>query len=119
MTVTVYPINRGSNAHLEFRGLKAQYIWYLGGGLVLILLLFTLLYTLGVHPYVCLGIVLVLGTLLFIVVYRLNNRYGAYGLMRLAAAKKIPAVIRITSRKLFIKTEHHGKEAWGAHASYG
>lgn len=35
---TVYPINRGVNRSLEFKGIKAQYVIYLALGLVLLLL---------------------------------------------------------------------------------
>ncbi|HMT97439.1 MAG TPA: DUF4133 domain-containing protein, partial [Ferruginibacter sp.] len=33
MSNSVYQINKGINRSIEFKGLKAQYIWYLGGGL--------------------------------------------------------------------------------------
>ena len=33
MANSVYKINKGINKPIEFKGLKAQYIWYLGGGL--------------------------------------------------------------------------------------
>lgn len=35
MSNSVYQINKGINKPIEFKGLKAQYIWYLGGGLVI------------------------------------------------------------------------------------
>ena len=35
---------KGINKPLEFKGLKAQYIWYLGGGLVALLILFAIMY---------------------------------------------------------------------------
>ena len=44
MSNIIYSINRGINRPLEFRGLKAQYIWHLGGGLVAVLILFSILY---------------------------------------------------------------------------
>ena len=34
MASSIYGINKGVNRPAEFKGLKAQYIWYLGGGLV-------------------------------------------------------------------------------------
>ena len=39
MSNSVYSINKNSNKSIEFKGLKAQYIWYLGGGLVCLLIL--------------------------------------------------------------------------------
>ncbi|MBD0288989.1 MAG: DUF4133 domain-containing protein, partial [Flavisolibacter sp.] len=40
MATSVYQINKGINKPIEFKGFKAQYIWYLGGGLVALLILF-------------------------------------------------------------------------------
>lgn len=99
MSNTIYQINKGVNTSLEFRGLKAQYIWYLGGGLLGLLILFAILYICGINPYACVGIALVFGVCLFVYVYRLNNRYGEHGMMRKRAQKNIPKVIRCNSRK--------------------
>jgi len=43
MTNSIYQINKGINKPIEFKGLKAQYIWYLGGGLVALLVLFAII----------------------------------------------------------------------------
>ena len=47
MASSIYGINKGINKPIEFRGLKAQYIWYLAGGLVGLLVLFAILYISG------------------------------------------------------------------------
>ena len=57
MTNSVYKINKGINKPIEFKGLKAQYIWWLGGGIVCLLLLFAILYFIGVNPYISIVIV--------------------------------------------------------------
>lgn len=103
MSNTVYHINKGINASIEFKGLRAQYIWYLGGGLVVVLILFAVLYIGGVNAYVCVGIAACLGGFVFVYVYRLNNKYGQYGLSRKAASRKIPTVIQCHSRKVLCK----------------
>ncbi len=100
---TVYHINKGINASIEFRGLRAQYIWYLGGGLVAVLILFAIFYICGVNAYACVAIAAGLGGFVFVYVYRLNNQYGEYGLMRKAAKRRIPKVIQCRSRKVFKK----------------
>ena len=51
MANSVYKINKGINKPVEFRGLKAQYIWYLGGGLVILLILFAILYVIGINTF--------------------------------------------------------------------
>lgn len=73
---TVYKVNKGINQSIEFKGLKAQYIWYLGGGIILLLILFAGLFILGLPSYLCVGLILVLGTLLVIKTYALSRKYG-------------------------------------------
>jgi hypothetical protein len=104
MSVSVYMINKGINKPIEFKGLKAQYIWYLGGGLLVLLILFAVLYICGLNPFVCLGTILGLGTTLFMYVYRLSHKYGEYGMMKKVAKRSIPKRIRVVSRKLFYTT---------------
>jgi len=101
--MTVYQINKGVNASMEFRGLKAQFIWYLGGGLLTLLILFAILYICGINPYVCVAVILVAGVCLFLYVYKLNNKYGEHGMMRTKAKKYLPRVLRCRTRERFIK----------------
>ena len=49
MSTSVYTVNKGINRPIEFKGLKAQYIWYLGGGLLALLILFAILYLSLIH----------------------------------------------------------------------
>lgn len=101
MANSVYTINKGINKPIEFKGLKAQYIWYLGGGLLALLILFAVLYICGVNTFVCLGLILLLGTGWFVYVYRLSHRYGEYGMMKKIARKGIPKVVQAKSRSVF------------------
>ncbi|MCK7559439.1 DUF4133 domain-containing protein [Chitinophaga sedimenti] len=98
---TVYEINRGINRPIEFKGLRAQYIWWLGGGLVLLMLLFAVGYIAGVSLYVCILYTGGLGCGLFSQTYKLSRKYGQYGLMKAGAYKKIPPAISCSSRKVF------------------
>lgn len=100
---SVYPINKGINQSVMFKGLKAQYIWYLGGGIVGILVLFAVLYICGVNMFVCLGIALITGGGLFSWVYGLSNKYGEYGMLKKIGRRGVPNLIRNNSRKVFIK----------------
>ncbi|MBS1737507.1 MAG: DUF4133 domain-containing protein [Bacteroidetes bacterium] len=102
MTTSVYTINKGINKPIEFKGLKAQYIWYLGGGLLTLLILFAILYICGVNMFVCLGIIIISGTALFVHVYKLSHKYGEHGMMKSLAKRSIPSVIKTYSRKVFI-----------------
>src|SRR3990170_5094652 len=103
MATSVYRINKGINKPIEFKGLKAQYIGYLATGLVTLLILFAVLYISGVNMFFCLGLILTLGTLLFVYVYRLSNTYGQYGLQKKAAKKSIPLQLTSSSRKIFLQ----------------
>ena len=101
MRTGVYTINKGVNRPIEFRGLKAQYIWWLGGGIAGVVLLFAILYISGVNPIACLGIAGMMGLGLFRQVYRMSRRYGQYGLMKKRAARLVPDRIVIRTRKTF------------------
>jgi hypothetical protein len=90
----VYSVNKAINRPIVFKGLKAQYIWWLGIGLALILLVFTLLYIAGVPVLFCVLLVFVSGASLFKWVYVSSKRYGENGMMKNMAAKNIPRVIK-------------------------
>ncbi len=113
MSNIVYSINKNINKPIEFKGLKAQYIWYLGFGLVALLLLFAIMYITGVNAFICLGVILLMGTMLFIQVYRLSHKYGEYGMMKKLAKRRIPKNIKVYSRKTFlqliVKEKSYGK----------
>lgn len=104
MANSVYKINKGINKPIEFKGLKAQYIWYLAIGLTALLIVFAVLYIIGVNTYVCLVLILVAGAILFMRVTKLSNKYGEHGMMKKVAAQGVPKIIKSYSRKMFIKT---------------
>jgi hypothetical protein len=99
---SVYKINKGVNRPIEFKGLKAQYIWYLGAGLVLLLVVFATLYLVGVNMIICLMLILIAGTALFMSVYRLSRTFGQHGLLKMMAKRAIPDYLRAESRRLFL-----------------
>lgn len=94
MANSVYQINKGINKSIEFKGLKAQYIWYLGGGLVILLILFAILYISGLGVFICLPLIALLTTALFMQVYKLSRTYGEYGMMKKIARKSVPNVVK-------------------------
>lgn len=103
MGSSVYPINKGINQSIEFKGLKAQYIWYLGGGVVLLMILFAVLYISGIPSLICIGLIGASGALLVYKIYTMSHQYGEYGMMKALAKKQIPKCIKIYSRAVFIK----------------
>ena len=103
---SVYVINKGINKSIEFKGLKAQYIWYFAGGVIALLVLFAIMYIVGINSFVCISIVIGAGTFLIIKIYALSNTYGEYGMMKKIASRGIPKVIKSKSR---IAIFNHGK----------
>ncbi len=97
----VYHINKGINKPIEFKGLKAQYIGYLAGGLVALLVLFAVIYIASLPVYACIMVISLLGSGLFFQVYKLSHKYGQYGLMKRGARNYLPSYLKFSSRKLF------------------
>ena len=100
---TVYRINKGINKPIEFKGLKAQYIWYLGAGVVALLIIYAVLYIIGTNPFICVGIILIAGSLFVFKVYAMSNKYGEHGMMKKMAQRSVPQIVKSNSRKLFKK----------------
>ena len=102
---TVYNINKGVNRPIEFKGIQAQYITYLGLGLVVLLLIYAILHVLGANLYVCLAIILPAGGALIAGVQRMSKKYGEHGLMKRSAARSLPSSIQSRSRKVFLQLQ--------------
>lgn len=102
MTRITYPVNKGINRSIVFRGLKGQYIWYAGAAMFLVMILYALLYVCGVNTYVCLLIAVCLAAASLMTVYQLSASYGEHGLTKALASRKVPRLIKARSRKHFI-----------------
>jgi hypothetical protein len=103
MANSIYGVNKGINKSVEFKGLKAQYIWWLGGGVVAILILFVVLYVAGLNSYVCIAIALGLGTGAVTYIFNVSHKYGEFGLMKMRAKRNVPKYIKCKSRKIFMR----------------
>lgn len=88
-----YNINKGIGRTVEFKGLKAQYLFIFAGGLLGMLILVMIMYMIGVNSFIC--IVLGTGSASLIVwqTFSLNQKYGEHGLMKIAANKRHPKYI--------------------------
>ncbi|MFB6457058.1 DUF4133 domain-containing protein [Chitinophaga sp. Hz27] len=103
MANSVYSINKGINRPLEFKGLKAQYIWYMAVGVFGVLILFVILYSCRINTYVCLVIGLSAGASWAMWIYKLSHKYGEYGLTKKLARRSVPKSIRAArNRDLFV-----------------
>lgn len=101
MANSVYQINKGINKSIEFKGLKAQYIWYFGGGVMGLLILFALMYMMGVNTFVAVIVIALAGGAMVMKVYGLSNKYGEHGLTKAMARRSVPKVVKLRSRKIF------------------
>ena len=81
-----YNINKGIGRTVEFKGLKAQYLFIFAGGLLGMLVLVMILYMAGV-------IGVGGGSLIVWQTFSLNQKYGEYGLMKVGANKRHPRYI--------------------------
>lgn len=88
-----YHINKGIGRTVEFKGLKAQYLFIFAGGLLGVIILVMILYMAGVNSYICLFIGVSGASLIIWQTFSLNKKYGTYGLMKMGAKKKHPNYI--------------------------
>ena len=93
-----YPINKGVGRQVEFKGLRAQYLFLFAGGLLAVFILVIVLYMGGVDQVACLVAGVGLGGALVALTFRLNRKYGSYGLMKLLAARRHPAMYRLPKK---------------------
>ena len=97
----VYQINKGVNRAIEFKGIKAKYLSYLGIGLLLLLLGYALGYIAGINSYILLGLVIPLAGGFTAFISRLSAKYGEHGLEKKIAKNKIPLCVKSRTWKTF------------------
>lgn len=85
-----YVINKGVGKSVEFKGLRAQYLFVFAAGLLAVFILFVILYMVGVSQWVCIGFGVSAALTLVLSTFRLNEKYGEHGLMKLWARRSHP-----------------------------
>ena len=98
-----YNINKGIGNSVEFKGLKAQYLFIFAGGLLAVFVVFVIMYMIGIDQWVCIGFGVVAASALVWLTFNLNTKYGEHGLMKLLAKKQHPHFLinRKSPRNLF------------------
>lgn len=91
--MNTYNINKGIGRTVEFKGLKAQYLFLFAGGLLGTLVFVMVLYMVGVNSYICLFFGTGGASLIVWQTFTLNKKHGEYGLMKIAARKRHPRYI--------------------------
>ena len=94
-----FPINRGIGKSVEFKGLKAQYLFIFVGGLLALFILFVIMYLSGVNQWFCIAFGLVAASVLVWQTFTLNAKYSEHGLMKMQARSSHPKYI-INRRKI-------------------
>lgn len=103
-----YNINKGIGRTVEFKGLKAQYLFIFAGGLLGVLILVMVLYMAGANSYLCLLIGGGGGSISVWKTFSMNNKYGEHGLMKASARKKHPRYI-ICRKPVYRYLRHNSK----------
>ncbi|QIH34504.1 DUF4133 domain-containing protein [Sphingobacterium sp. DR205] len=88
-----FNINKGVGRSVEFKGLKAQYLFIFAGGLLGALIFVMILYMMGVNSYICLFFGSAGSSLIIWQTFALNGKYGEHGLMKVASKKRHPRFI--------------------------
>lgn len=87
--------------------MESQYLFVFAAGLLAVFVVFVILYMAGVNQWVCIGFGVTAATLLVWLTFRLNAKYGTYGLMKAAARKRHPRYVlnRLKIPRLFTKNK--------------
>lgn len=98
-----YNINKGIGKSVEFKGLKAQYLFIFAGGLLAVFIVFVVMYMAGVDQWICIGFGVIAASALVWLTFNLNAKYGEHGLMKVLAKRQHPRFLinRKNSRRLF------------------
>ena len=98
-----YNVNKGIGKSVEFKGLKAQYLFIFAGGLLAVFVVFVIMYMIGIDQWVCIGFGVIAASALVWLTFNLNARYGEHGLMKLLAKRQYPRYLinRRNSRRFF------------------
>jgi len=91
--MNTYNINKGIGRTVEFKGLKAQYLFLFAGGLLGTLVLVMVLYMVGINSYICLFLGAGGASLIVWQTFALNKKHGEHGLMKIGAKKRHPRYI--------------------------
>ncbi|SFL08588.1 protein of unknown function [Porphyromonadaceae bacterium KH3CP3RA] len=85
-----YNINKGIGKSVEFKSLRAQYLFIFAAGLLAVFVVFVIMYMMGIDQWICIGFGVIAASVLVWMTFHLNAKYGEYGLMKLLAKRQHP-----------------------------
>lgn len=71
-----FNINKGIGKSVEFKGLKAQYLFIFAAGLLAVFVVFVIMYMIGINQWVCIGFGVIAASVLVWMTFNLNTKYG-------------------------------------------
>ena len=96
-----FEINKGVGREVEFKGLRAQYLFIFAFGLLAVFVVFVIMYMAGIGQWVCIGFGVIAASVLVWATFRMNAKYGEWGLMKLQALRRHPRYI--INRRKFLR----------------
>ena len=73
-----------------------------------LLIVFATLYIIGAGTIICLAVTVIAAAYGSIKIFSLSRKYGEHGLMKAAARKRIPKVLKSYSRRFFQTLDNSG-----------
>ena len=70
-----YSINKGIGRSVEYKGLKAQYLFIFAGGLLALFVVFVIMYIAGLSQWICIGFGVTAASVLVWLTFHLNAKY--------------------------------------------
>lgn len=100
-----FELNKGIGKSVEFKGLKAQYLFLFAAGLLAVFVLFIIMYMVGINQLICIGFGVTAASILIWATFAMNEKYGEHGLMKMLSSRQHPRFLinRKAPRKLFKK----------------
>ena len=96
-----FEINKGVGREVEFKGLRAQYLFIFAAGLLAVFVMFVIMYMAGIGQWICIGFGAISASVLVWATFLMNTKYGEWGLMKLHALRSHPRYI--ISRRKFLR----------------
>lgn len=101
MTQMAHRINKGVGKPVEFYGLRGIWMYSFFGGMAGLIFLYFVLASSGFPSLALLLLILTLAGMLWVYVFRMNEKHGEFGLLKLSAKKKMPSAIVIRNPHIF------------------
>ena len=96
-----FEINKGVGREVEFKGLRAQYLFIFAFGLLAVFVVFVIMYMAGIGQWICIGFGAISASVLVWATFLMNTKYGEWGLMKLRALRNHPRYI--INRRKFLR----------------